>query len=506
VGTALLAAWSLALFVGGASVDRLYLGTDTRAPALLLGALLGALRVGNGQPRLEPAARVAGPIGLAVLAWAAFGLDGRDPATYRGLLLVVSAAGALAVLGASQARSGRLGQGLGWRPLCVIGLWSYGIYLAHWPILLAVRSRTDLGPWATTAVVVPLTVAVAGASYRLLEQPLRHRGLRAWHPPVLVPVVAVACAVAAFAGTAGARPMLGPVDEREALRALPAADDGVAAVATSAGSLPATVPAAIIPTPAPTTVATAPTTSAAPASTVPAAPTAPVVVPAPRPAGRTPRVLVVGDSVAYSLSSALTKAGRASAIEVAVRAAPACSLNTERAEFRTGAVTTKQPALCSKMVRQWPEDIQRFQPDVVALVFGGFMYDWVIDGQPAKPCEPAYDMRYGQMVDQAIETLSGVGARVVVALPAYNRVYGQLGDLDTATDCLTRVYTDAVARHADRASIMRLDLFACPTQATCDSTGANGHRLRFDGLHYRSDAALSASHWILDQVLQPASG
>jgi hypothetical protein len=189
-----------------------------------------------------------------------------------------------------------------------------------------------------------------------------------------------------------------------------------------------------------------------------------------------------------------------------VRAAPACSLNTERAVFRTGAVTTKQPSICSEMVRRWPQDVQRFQPDVAVLIFGGFLFDWVVDGQPARPCEPSYDMHYGQMVDDAIKVLSGAGARVVVALPAYNRFFGPVDSSDAATDCLTRVYTDAVARHADRASIMRLDLFACPTQATCDSTGADGRRLRFDGLHYRSDAALSTSHWILDQVLQPASG
>ena len=496
VGAGLLAAWALALYVTGASVDRLYLGADTRAPALLLGAVLGALRVGNGHPRLEATARVAGPLGVAALVWAAFMLDGRDPATYRGFLLAVSAAGALAVFGACQPGSGRFGRWLGWRPLCIVGLLSYGIYLAHWPILLVVQAQTDLGPWATTAVVAPLTFAVAGASYVLLEQPMRHRGLRAWRSPLLVPVVAVACAVAAFAGTAGVRPAFDAVDERQLLRSLPVVSDGIdSSTAPSVGTLPATVPPTV------GTTAPVPTTLPAPApvATVPAAP---LVVPAPRPVGRAARVLVVGDSVAYSLTSALTNVGRANAVDVAVRASPGCSLD-EQAVFERKSGTEKPPAVCTKILRRLPDDVQRFQPDLVLMVYGGYMTDWVLDGAPTQPCDPAYDQRFGELVDQTIDVLSSAGGRVVIALPAYNRVYGQLDDLDTMTDCLSQIYTSAVARHPDRASLMRLDLFACPTQTTCESVEVDGHQLRYDGLHYRSHAATTASQWILDQILQP---
>ena len=52
-GGVVLAAWAIGLAWTGASVDRIYLGTDTRAPALLLGATLGALRVGTARPELR---------------------------------------------------------------------------------------------------------------------------------------------------------------------------------------------------------------------------------------------------------------------------------------------------------------------------------------------------------------------------------------------------------------------------------------------------------------------
>ena len=512
VGAGLLAVWAVALALAGASVDRVYLGTDTRAPALLIGATLGALRVGTrpaGRPGFARAAPVVGVIGLAALVWAAFTLDGRDPAVYRGLLLAVSAAGLLAVFGASQARGGAFGRALGWRPLCIVGLWSYGIYLAHWPILLAVQSRGDLGPWATTAVVAPLTLAVAGLSYVVLEQPLRHRGLRAWRLPVIAPLAAFACAAAAFAGTAGARPGLGPVDEQELLRALPGSEGAATSVAESPRTeeRPAAVAAAAV-EPIETTTTSAPVapstvvTSTAP--TTPPPPQAPIATPVPRPAERAPRVLMVGDSVGYSLSESLAEVGRASAIDVAVRAAPGCSLTEERAVFQNGPETNRQPAICPKIVAQWPDDVLRFQPDVVVMVYGGFMMDWVIDGQPVRPCDPTYDQRFGQLADRAIEVLSSAGGRVVVALPAYHRVYGEVGDMDRMTDCMSQTFTAAVARHADRASLLRLDLLVCPTPSTCDSAEVDGQRLRFDGLHFRDQAALSVGSWLLDQVVQPA--
>ena len=84
-------------------------------------------------------------------------------------------------------------------------------------------------------------------------------------------------------------------------------------------------------------------------------------------------------------------------------------------------------------------------------------------------------------------------------------MYGPIAALDTAYDCMRETDTAAVIRHADRAALLRLDLFACPTEDTCDSTQVDGRGLRFDGLHYRDAAARLASQWILDQLVQPAT-
>jgi hypothetical protein len=213
--------------------------------------------------------------------------------------------------------------------------------------------------------------------------------------------------------------------------------------------------------------------------------------------------MVDGDSVAYSLANALPATGKAASIDVAVRAAPGCTPDAERTSYKIGPAPQREPSVCPTMVERWPRDIARFQPDVVVLLYGGFTSGWLIDGQPVSACDPTYGSRYGQVLDQAVDTLTAGGARVVVALPAYNRVYGKIADTDANVDCLAATYTAAVLRHADRAALLRLDLFACPTVDTCDSTQVDGRRLRFDGLHYRDAAARAASQWILEQLVQP---
>ena len=334
------------------------------------------------------------------------------------------------------------------------------------------------------------------------------------------------CVVAGVVGTAGARPGLPSVDERTLLAALPAAgagstpaSPGVATTVAAAtanrpevvGTLPPNGPSGgerrsttvEVTTTAPTaTPATVPATAlAATVSTAP--PSAPLVAPMARPPGRNPRVLTVGDSVAYSLASALAATGQRSAIDVAVRAAPGCTPDDQRTAYRVGPVTAHEPSVCPTIVQRWPRDVERFQPDLVLLLYGGFINGWLVDGQPLDACDPTYRASYSRLLDQAIDTLTQGGARIVVALPAYNRVYGTVAAADATVDCLAATYTDAVARHADRATILRLDLFACPTAATCDSP-VDGRRLRFDGLHYRDAAARLASQWILDQLVQPA--
>ncbi len=70
---------------------------------------------------------------------------------------------------------------LAWRPLALLGLCSYSLYLWHFPIVTALARSSWLphGYLVQLAVAVPVCVAVAGASYLVVESPfLRLR--RSW--------------------------------------------------------------------------------------------------------------------------------------------------------------------------------------------------------------------------------------------------------------------------------------------------------------------------------------
>lgn len=199
-GAALLSALAMA-FTGPAHA---YYGTDTHAAGLLVGATIALAR---------PSSRWSAA-GLAVLGGAMALLPGDAAITYRGGLLVATlAAGAVLV---TAVRPGPVAWVLSVPPLRWVGVRSYGIYLWHWPVI-AFAGGTSAVALAGEAA---LGVALAAASWRWLEEPIRRHGFtialrdltlsltapfRRCEPPeirtVMVGVSAVLVAVVALATT-----------------------------------------------------------------------------------------------------------------------------------------------------------------------------------------------------------------------------------------------------------------------------------------------------------------
>lgn len=57
------------------------------------------------------------------------------------------------------------------RPLVWLGERSYGIYLWHYPIIVLLDKKTSLSSWEIAAISLPLTLAIAAASWRFVEVP-----------------------------------------------------------------------------------------------------------------------------------------------------------------------------------------------------------------------------------------------------------------------------------------------------------------------------------------------
>jgi peptidoglycan/LPS O-acetylase OafA/YrhL len=177
--------------------STLYYGTDTHCMGLLLGAALGAWSAAGATRAREPAGERSSRLLILPAGWRAAGLEAcgaaalvalallsRDLASYshslyRGDFLLVAAL--VVVVIAVATRPGSLiGGALDSPPLRWIGVRSYSIYLWHWPIAVVTRPGIDttMPLWLDQLLRVLLTVALADATYRYVESPVRRLGPR----------------------------------------------------------------------------------------------------------------------------------------------------------------------------------------------------------------------------------------------------------------------------------------------------------------------------------------
>ncbi len=177
----LTAASAAAPVVFSMSTDRVYFGTDTRAAELLLGALLAvglshdATRRRLVGPGWRHGVAAVGAVALAVQAWWWWSLPLETPWLYRGGLALYAVL-SCAVLLAATVPSGPVHAVARTPVLRWLGVRSYGIYLVHWPIFLAVRQIwPDLSRAVSTAVGVGTTLVLAALSHRYVERPVRTR-------------------------------------------------------------------------------------------------------------------------------------------------------------------------------------------------------------------------------------------------------------------------------------------------------------------------------------------
>ncbi|TFC27432.1 acetyltransferase [Cryobacterium sp. TMT1-3] len=177
------ALWMGLLYQPGADPTRVYYGSDTHSFGLFAGAALALLlRRPSGHrnelPRLRP--WLGGGAILAIIGFA-FWLPEDGTATYRGGLVAVSLATAVAIW--AGVRGGRFGHLLDAAPLRYLGERSYGIYLWHWPALVLVQllwpaSSPSGGLLPIGLLATAITLVFAGISYRWLEMPIRRVGVR----------------------------------------------------------------------------------------------------------------------------------------------------------------------------------------------------------------------------------------------------------------------------------------------------------------------------------------
>jgi len=119
-----------------------------------------------------------GWIGLVMVLVAALTFDRNTP--FPGIAALLPCVGTALVIWATAWRAGALSGMLSWRPLVLVGLISYSLYLWHWPVFAFARYWA-IEPLAsnTRVLLVAVSLLLAFLSYRFVEQPFRTKRLLA---------------------------------------------------------------------------------------------------------------------------------------------------------------------------------------------------------------------------------------------------------------------------------------------------------------------------------------
>jgi peptidoglycan/LPS O-acetylase OafA/YrhL len=450
------------LFTPGSDPSRVYYGTDTRAQSLLVGAALAMLLLRIGPLRgdlMGQMLQIGGlqcAVGIGFL-WSSTSED--NTLLYRGGFLLLALAVAVVIAAAVQPKPGPIGRVLSLPPLRALGLISYGVYLWHWPVyLILTPGRTGWEGYGLFAVRVVATLAIAAASYFLIETPIRRGVLRRWKASwTLAPAAAVGLAVALVLVTRGA------VSPTAALSVEPMPQID---------------------------------------STVDPAPI---------------RVIVLGDSVGLSLEPGLRQVGREWNLSVWNRAGIGCGfLTVDKAWlFKNEAkLSKKQADKCKEWHKTWRLDVEAFHPDVVVMLFGFWdSLDALVNGRMLEIGTPEWDAYVLDELRRQLDVLTSQGAKLVLLtwpcakgpllVLAPDAAELEQDGLRRVTE-LNNLYRQFAEQHPDKVTLVDLNGFACPEGRFTDLV-VNGVKMREDGTHFTPNSSYIVARWLAPQIAAAAA-
>jgi peptidoglycan/LPS O-acetylase OafA/YrhL len=445
------------LFTPGTDPTREYFGTDTHAQCLLAGAALAAAVALWRRHRSTPVSSVRGRrmlsgvglVGVGVCAWAWSQWQYGQTLVFRGGFLIVSVSVAAVILSTVLHPTGVVARALSWGPLRFIGQISYGMYLWHFPLDIALTgSRTGLQGTALFLFRTLVTVAVSTVSFYGLERPIR-RGtlLSSTRALVATPVAVLVTAGIVLLATV--------------------APAGAAATSTN-----------------PTTASTTPPVSI-PASLA----SAPV------------RVMIVGDSVALTLGVGLAFHQAQWHIDMSNLAILGCGVDQGsniwddvQGRLEETAIADPCRVVAKKGYVPWPtawsEWVRIVRPNVVVLLAGRWEADdRLYEGHRTNILNKAYAQYTKEQLERAVTIGTSTGARMVLMTSPCFSEGEQLDGSPWPQDDIRRVqeYNTLVkevgSENPSKVTVQDLYSMTCPDGKF--QASLNGQPLRdADGVHF----------------------
>lgn len=460
VGLFVLTAICAATPLAYEDATRIYYGTDTRASELMFGALL-ALVPRPGLPAGKMATACIHAVGVAALAslvtaWSWARVD--SAWLYQGGFTLYAMGSAVVVF--ATLNGGVIASLLAHPVLVSLGRVSYGGYLYHWPIFLAVTPEsTGLSAVPLCILRFGLAIGVAALSYHFVELPIR-RGTFPRKPvfAVFVTLSSVLLGIGALA-------------------------------ASPAGFLLQTR----------SYLETARFAFFDPARNVTGV-----------------RITVFGDSTATRLARGTAQWARQNERVdfVPGRTLLGCGLLGGRILLRDR--WSPPPDVCARTLEGWGESVAASLPDVAVVLVGTWevrtrILDGDAIGQPRIPGDPLLDGAIYRAINDAVDVLRRHGALVVwLTAPTFSAIPldGEVAKSDLEASEPWRIeHFNQIVRSvaAERPQDMRVvDLAGHIADSAKLGTYEN---LRPDGVHLSLASATQLAHgWLGDQILRAYVG
>jgi peptidoglycan/LPS O-acetylase OafA/YrhL len=474
LGAAASAVEMALLFRPYTDVSRIYYGTDTRAQTILIGAALAlVLRSRPRARRLEGqwGLSLLATVGAVVLGWSVVNATGQSPWLFRGGTALVALGVAAIIACVVQHPRSVHARALSIAPVRYVGRISYGLYLWHWPVFVALNhARTGLLGWKLLALRLAVTFAASVLSYHLVESPIRRGAFRSWRAWVLAPTAIGATAVAVTMATALAVPSISEAS----------------GLSDTSGQRQSGQ------------------TSTLPADTPPHVPNPPI------------KALLVGDSMAFNLEFGWGLAHtRPYGVDLIPDGVIACGLADSGLVREQGQVETSPDGVfgggyrpCSEVPDTWRQALTQ-HPDVVMMFYGPWeVRDRTINGRWTHIGNPDFNAYEMQRLNEAVSVLGSTGAPVVLLTsPYYHQPEGPNGngwpeDDPNRVNAYNSLLYEVEATHPG-VTVLPLGRELSPAghyQAVIDGVTVRNS----DGVHMSGEGSAWLAKWLLPRVVQIA--
>ncbi len=455
----------LAVLFNPESPERAYMGTDSRAFEPLMGAALACLvTLPSVRERIT---KVAGPLmwvgtvgflACVALLGSGAGESGISPVYFHGGALVAASFALLLVLGAAFGRRAGIGKAYTWRPIVALGRISFGVYLWHWPLVVWL-GKTDLPAFYRGVIVLVGSIALATASYWLIEQPIRYGRLSphitARRVAIGLPIVLATCAVVTWAV------LVGPL-----ARGLPNAGAAGTGVDNRASKEPL-------------------------------------------------KVMLVGDSVPKRLFPFAATEGARMGIDVYDAARGACPANGSQSVDVDGKPFSEDAQCTPNVTDIQGQVLQGDDPNTIIWWSRYEGVDRLDNGQHLTPDDPKFWDAQRRDLDAAVKRMTANGATVVFVATdppgegMYTRctpddckpILKRMLERDDIRQKWNSILAEYAAAHPEQTRYITMSEYYCLNRKVpCDDTWTDGQPARPDGTHFSEVSGPVIARELLDRA------